>query len=48
MYSRTRLMRFIQDRTPTCSMARTLPLAQPAASAIASYEGGKHLPVAAL
>ena len=44
-------MRFTQDRTPTCSRARiasyTVPLAQPAASAIASYDG-KHLPVAAL
>jgi hypothetical protein len=42
-YSRTRLMRFTQDRRPTCSRARiasyTVPLAQPAASAIASYDG---------
>jgi hypothetical protein len=36
-------MRFTQDRRPTCSRARiasyTVPLAQPAASAIASYDG---------
>ena len=36
-------MRFTQDRTPTCSRARiasyTVLLAQPAASAIASYDG---------
>ena len=41
--SRTRLMRFTQDRRPTCSRARiasyTVPLAQPAASGIASYDG---------
>jgi hypothetical protein len=42
-YSRTHLMRFTQDGTPTCSRARIASypvlLAQPAASAIASYDG---------
>ena len=36
-------MRFTQDKTPTCSRARiasyTVPLAQLAASAAASYDG---------